>query len=132
MISKTMPAALTSDPSPVILVVTVSFDPVDPAAITFSFSGNEGAVDWLFGLNLITEAMANPDSMQGHGDVRCRFPRDSQVMILDLVSPDGRATLEFPAKVVKDLVVEIGGMMPPEEEQYADVIDEVIEAILQE
>ena len=81
------------------VAVDLGYDSEDPFAVTATFRGDDGAVEWVFARDLLHEGLDRPS---GEGDVQV-WPgvvdgRD--VVLVSLNSPDGHAVLEADAAVM--------------------------------
>ncbi len=92
---------------------TLVYDRLDPFAVRMSLEAHSGTIVWTFARELLAEGLYAPT---GDGDVHvwpCLSSEAEAVVVIELTSPDGKAMLHAPARLVHDFVaatVEVVGL----------------------
>ncbi len=82
----------------------LAYDERDPYAVTATFQIGEGAVNWVFGRDLLSDGLTHH---AGDGDVMVWPGWDDEtgdIVYLSLLSPDGVAMLRGPKSVIEPFV----------------------------
>jgi hypothetical protein len=84
------------------LTVEFSYNWQDPWAVTFTFSAPNGRIPWIFGRDLLKDALDHPDTTTGMGDVQVLVKVET--LQLNLSSPFGGALFHIPATDVSNFL----------------------------
>ena len=111
------------------VAVQLGYGVLDPFAVTASFRGDGGAIEWVFARDLLREGMRRPT---GEGDVQV-WPGEADgrpVILVSLSSPDGHAVLEADADDVRAFLDRTHALVPPgAESRYVHVDDELADLL---
>lgn len=111
------------------LPVELRYAPHDPFAVRATFRTGHGlGVCWVFARDMLAAGTRAPT---GEGDVRV-WPatHGGDTVYISLSSPDGRALLEAPGRLLGDFIAKTYAVVPPgTESRYLD-IDSTIEQLL--
>ena len=112
------------------LPVELRYAPHDPFAVRATFRTGHGlGVCWVFARDMLA---AGTRTATGDGDVRV-WPAThdaGETVYISLSSPDGRALLEAPARLLQDFIARTYVVVPPgSESRYLD-LDATIEQLL--
>ncbi|MGH7743333.1 MAG: SsgA family sporulation/cell division regulator [Candidatus Dormibacteria bacterium] len=93
------------------ICVDLTYDVSDPYAFTFEFHPNtRRTVKWIWGRDMLREGLVRP---AGVGDIQLRPHRsNTDVTVLRVESPDGRAVFHFNRDDLVDWVDEIFELVP--------------------
>ena len=100
----TMERIALPDDGPQWIAVTLTFDPVDPWAVTLSLYAGPAPVRWTFARDLLVEGLHEPT---GEGDVLILPGVDDDgraVVEVELRSPDGVLLGQLPTREVSSFV----------------------------
>lgn len=121
---------VTTGDATVPLPVELRYDPRDPFAVRATFrTGPGGGVRWVFAREMLAAGIR---TATGEGDVRV-WPSTlnaGATIYISLSSPDGKALLEAPGRLLNDFIARTYLVVPPgTESRYLD-IDSAIEHLL--
>ena len=112
------------------LPVELRYLPHDPFAVRATFRTGHGmGVCWVFARDMLAAGTRTPT---GEGDVRV-WPAahdGGDTVYISLSSPDGRALLEAPARLLRDFIARTYVVVPPGTESRHLDIDATIEQLL--
>ena len=107
------------------VAVDLGYGVHDPFAVTASFRGDGGTIEWVFARDLLREGMRRPT---GEGDVQV-WPGEAdgrEVVLVSLSSPDGHAVLEADAEDVRSFLDRTHALVPSgAESRYVHLDDEL-------
>lgn len=117
------------DADAVSLPVALRYSVSDPFAVTVVFSGDDVSVEWVFARDLLLTGLQHPS---GDGDVHVwpSWRAGSDLVLISLSSPDGRAVLEADAADLRSFLdATITLVRPGSEAEHVD-IDAAVTALL--
>jgi hypothetical protein len=94
------------------MISWLSWDSGSPLELTLGFQMGDEAVIWVFGRDLVTEARVGGEA--GLGDVRVSI--HGGTLLLELISPFGKAVLETSSAVIEGFVMRTFSLVPAGEE----------------
>jgi hypothetical protein len=107
------------------------FDPADPYAVHLVFGHETGRdVTWSFARDLLAEGLYDP---AGDGDVLvwpCLGATGAAVVIIELRSPHGMATLETSTRAVQQFVTDVFEAVPAGAESSRISLDDLVAHLL--
>ena len=106
------------------------YDAADPFAVRGDFCLDEQIVRWVFARTLLRTGLYEPT---GEGDVRVRPCLDEEgraVVLVELRSPDGSATMRASAKEVATFLRRTEGLVPPGCESVHVQLDSALVGLL--
>ena len=107
----------------------LTYDRLDPFAVSLSLGEAELSVDWTFARELLAEGLHEPN---GDGDVHvwpCVSDKGRAALLIELWTQDGRALLQAdPREIVDFLAMSHEIVAPGQESAHLD-LDEAIAAI---
>lgn len=111
------------------LPVSLRYGASDPYAVTVRFYGPDEHVEWVFARELLALGLTGE---QGLGDVKVRAvnERGTDVVIISLASPDGRADLEADAADLRAFLSSTERIVPMGAEHRFYDIDAEVESLL--
>jgi len=112
------------------LPVELRYVPSDPFAVRATFRTGHGlGVCWVFARDMLAAGTHTPT---GEGDVRVWPSPDDQgdTVFISLSSPDGRALLEAPSRLLREFIARTYVVVPPGSESIHLDLDSTIEALL--
>lgn len=103
----------------------------EPFSVRATFKTTEGAVDWIFSRDLISQALREP---AGDGDVSAWVEGEGEqsVFCLQLTSPHGQALMETKTELVREFLNRTFTIVPSGSESHMLNIDTLIEQLLDE
>jgi hypothetical protein len=104
--------------------VTIYYTDEDPACLSFRFFnvGDDSSPEWVFGRDLLKEALDTGNS--GEGDVRVEVEDDT--VMFWLKSPTGLGLAVFEREIIDEFIEFVYDEIPEGEDNY-DVPDEIPE-----
>lgn len=111
------------------LPVTLRYSAKDPYAVQALFAGDDVAVEWVFGRDLLVDSLDRPS---GEGDVQV-WPAvrgGARLVMISLSSPDGQAVLEGDAADIEAFLSRTLAMVPAGSESTLLDLDGEIAALL--
>ncbi len=121
---------VTTDDGTVPLPVELRYAPHDPFAVRATFRTGHGVgVCWVFAREMLASGIRTPT---GEGDVRV-WPsthNSGATVYISLSSPDGRALLEAPSRLLGEFIARTYVVVPPGTESHHLDIDSTIEQLL--
>ena len=109
---------------------SLRFDPQDPYAVAVTFDVEPTPVRWLFARDLLVLGLQAP---AGSGDVHlfpCPDGAGDHLLVIELASPGGEATLQVRAEDVRHFVAQMLASVPVGAETSLVDIDDLIDSIL--
>lgn len=112
------------------LTASLRYDGADPLAVRLGFSAEaslDGAdVAWSFGRELLESGLHRPT---GEGDVHV-WPRDGSHTVIELLSREGVAVVEFDSRELRDFLLRSYDAVPPGQELRLLDLDTGLAALL--
>ncbi|MFZ1362139.1 MAG: SsgA family sporulation/cell division regulator [Candidatus Nanopelagicales bacterium] len=110
---------------------TFDYSASEPYSIRASFKTADGAVDWVFSRDIISQALLEP---AGDGDVSAWVEGEGaeSVFCLQLTSPSGQALMETKTDLVREFLNRTFTIVPAGSESQMLNLDFLIERLLDE
>ncbi len=113
------------DSGPVPLQVSLRYSAADPYAVRAAFRGSDATVEWVFARELLINGL---NEANGLGDVHVWPTRDgdTDLVLISLSSPDGRAVLQADATDLRCFLDATTAVVPMGREEVHLDLDQVI------
>jgi Streptomyces sporulation and cell division protein, SsgA len=109
------------------LVASIYYTRTDPYAVRMAFHNGTGhPVEWVFARDLLAGGLK---AAEGMGDIRL-WP-SSDVLNIEMSSPDGHAHIQAPAGAMSRFLERTYRVVPPGQETSAVDLDAELDALLQ-